>query len=229
MQRILVASGNPKKLAELRALCAELPVEILGPDALPGELPEVVEDGDTFLDNAAKKALAFAEVAARDLGEDVWALADDSGLCVDALDGAPGVHSARYAAETPAADGSTVPEDAGRDIIDPANNALLIEQLAATPADQRGAAFRCVIAVAGMGELLFAVEGEARGQILDHLTGQGGFGYDPLFFHPPSGCSFAELDAAAKSAVSHRGQAVARLREVLHTVLPADPAAASEA
>lgn len=229
MQRILVASGNPKKLAELRALCAELPVEILGPDALPGELPEVIEDGTTFLDNAAKKAIEFAEVAARDLGPDVWALADDSGLCVDALDGAPGVHSARYAAETPAADGSMVAAEAGREIIDPANNALLLEQLAATPADQRGAAFRCVIAVARQDELLFAVEGEVRGQILEQLSGEGGFGYDPLFFHSPSGCSFAELDAVAKSAVSHRGQAVARLAEVLRTVLPAPSAARSDA
>ncbi|MCH2100915.1 MAG: non-canonical purine NTP pyrophosphatase [Planctomycetes bacterium] len=229
MQRILVASSNPKKLTELRALCAELPVEILSPDVLSSELPEVVEDGETFLDNAIKKAVSFAEVAARDLGDDVWALADDSGLCVDALDGAPGVHSARYAAETMAADGSIVPENAGREIIDPANNALLIKQLATTPANQRGAAFHCIIAVAGQGELLFAVEGEVRGQILDHLTGEGGFGYDPLFFHPPSSCSFAQLDATAKSAVSHRGQAVARLANVLRTVLPAPSAARTDA
>lgn len=229
MQRILVASGNPKKLAELRALCAELPVEILGPDALGVALPEVVEDGATFLDNAAKKALEFGELAAAQLGTDVWALADDSGLCVDALDGAPGVHSARYSCETPAADGSTTPADAVREVVDPANNRLLLESLAGLPDQERGAAFRCVIAVADGEQLLFAVEGEVRGRILDHQTGEGGFGYDPLFFHEPSGCSFAQLDAEAKAAVSHRGQAVARLREVLHTVLPADPAAASEA
>ncbi len=229
MQRILIASSNPKKLAELRALCAELPVELLGLDALAGALPEVDEDGETFLDNAAKKALAFAEVAAAELGEEVWALADDSGLCVDALDGAPGVHSARFSVETPAADGSTQPEDAGRDRVDPANNALLLEKLAGLPESERGAAFRCVIAVAGQGQLLFAVEGEVRGRILDHQTGQAGFGYDPLFFHPPSGCTFAELDAAAKAAVSHRGEAVHRLREVLLTVLPAEPATRSDA
>lgn len=225
MQRILIASGNPKKLAELRALCEGLPVELLGPDALPGALPEVEEDGDTFLDNAAKKALAFAELAAQAWGPEVWALADDSGLCVDALDGAPGVHSARFAADHARADGSRVPADAGRDVIDPANNILLLEKLAGLPESERGAAFRCVIAVARKGELLFAVEGQARGQILEALTGAGGFGYDPLFFHAPSGRTFAELDGPAKADVSHRGEAVARLREVLRTVLPAAEAA----
>lgn len=225
MQRILIASGNPKKLAELRALCEGLPVEIVGPDALPGALPEVEEDADNFLDNAAKKALAFAEVAAEAWGPEVWALADDSGLCVDALDGAPGVHSARFSAEQPRVDGSLVPADAGREVIDPANNELLLERLAGLPAQERGAAFRCVIAVAGHGELLFAVEGEVRGQILEALSGAGGFGYDPLFFHASSGCTFAELDGPAKAAVSHRGEAVARLREVLRTVLPAAEAA----
>jgi XTP/dITP diphosphohydrolase len=225
MQRILIASGNPKKLAELRELCEGLPVEILGPDALPDQLPEVEEDADTFLNNAAKKAFAFAEVAAQAFGPEVWALADDSGLCVDALEGAPGVHSARFAAENPRADGSSVPADAGRDVIDPANNALLLEKLSGLPASERGAAFHCVIAVACQDELLFAVEGEVRGRILEALTGAGGFGYDPLFFHAPSGCTFAELDGPAKAAVSHRGAAVARLREVLRTVLPAAEAA----
>jgi XTP/dITP diphosphohydrolase len=225
MQRILIASGNPKKLAELRALCEGLPIEIVGPDALPSALPEVEEDADNFLDNAAKKALAFAEVAAQAWGPEVWALADDSGLCVDALDGAPGVHSARFAAENPRADGSSVPATAGREVIDPANNELLLEKLNGLPESERGAAFHCVIAVARADELLFAVEGQVRGQILEALTGAGGFGYDPLFFHAPSGCTFAELDGPAKAVVSHRGEAVARLREVLRTVLPAAPAA----
>jgi len=223
MQRILVASGNAKKLAELRALCADLPVEVLGPEALSGDLPDVVEDADNFLDNAAKKAFAFAEIAAAQLGPDCWALADDSGLCVDALEGAPGVHSARFAAMH----GQAVPEGAARSVQDSANNQLLLDRLAGLPQTERGAAFYCIIAVARPNELLFAVEGQVNGRILESPSGADGFGYDPLFFHEASQCSFAELDSAAKAQVSHRGQAVARLREVLSSVLPA-PSTATE-
>lgn len=210
-QRILVASGNAKKLAELRALCADLPVEILGPEALPDGLAEVEEDGELFVDNAMKKALAAADQAAAALGEEVWALADDSGLCVDALEGAPGVRSARYAGV----------EGPGRDA---ANNARLLEALAGLPAEARGAEFRCVIAVARRGEPLFAVEGRVRGRILEAPEGEGGFGYDPLFYHEESASTFACLPAEAKAAVSHRGEAVARLRGVLESVLPEAPA-----
>jgi XTP/dITP diphosphohydrolase len=207
MQRILIASGNAKKLVELQAMCAGLPVELLGPADLPQGLPEVEEDAPDFLGNAAKKAMAFAAAAAEQVGAEVWAMADDSGLCVDALDGAPGVHSARFAGV----------EDAGRDM---ANNALLLARLDGLPPEDRGAAFRCVIAVAHGDQLLFAVEGEAPGRILEAPEGAGGFGYDPLFYHEASGCSFARLDHAAKAAVSHRGEAVAKLRRVLETVLP---------
>ncbi|KAA3609431.1 MAG: RdgB/HAM1 family non-canonical purine NTP pyrophosphatase [Planctomycetota bacterium] len=206
-QRILVASGNAKKLAELRSLCQDLPVEILGPEALPQGLPEVEEDGDTFLANAGKKAFAFAEAAQAQLGEDVWALADDSGLVVDALDGAPGVYSARFA-------GVEGPER------DAANIAHLLHALGDAPEEQRGAAFVCLIAVAHGEELLFAVEGRVEGSILEAPDGDGGFGYDPVFFHPGSGRSFARLSPAEKAAVSHRGEAVAKLRHVLETVLP---------
>lgn len=206
-QRLLIGSGNPRKLAELQALCAGLPLELLGPAALPGGLPKVEETGANFLDNAALKAFAFAAAAAA-FGPATWALADDSGLCVDALDGAPGVHSARYA-------GVGGP---GRDA---ANNALLLARLAGLPPDQRGAAFWCVMAVACGDELLFAVEGSVRGRILEAPDGTGGFGYDPIFHHEESDCSFARLDPAGKAAVSHRGQAAARLREVLESVLPA--------
>lgn len=206
-QRILVASGNAKKLAELRALCAGLPVEILGPETLSVGLVEVEEDGELFVDNAVKKALAAAEQAP----EGVWALADDSGLCVDALEGAPGVRSARYSGV----------EGEGRDA---ANNARLLEALAGLPAESRGAEFCCVIAVARRGEVLFAVEGRVRGRILEAPDGEGGFGYDPLFYHEGSASSFARLSGDAKAAVSHRGEAVARLRTVLESVLPAPPA-----
>ena len=206
MQRILLASGNAKKLAELRALCAGLPVEILGPEALPDGLEEVEEDGETFLDNAVKKALAAARQAADAFDDEVWGLADDSGLCVDALEGAPGVRSARYSGV----------EGPGQDA---ANVEKLLAALAEVPVD-RGAAFHCVIAVARQDELLFAVEGSVEGRILAEADGDGGFGYDPVFYHVPSGCTFARLAPEEKAAVSHRGQAVARLGRVLEDVLP---------
>ncbi|MCP4861953.1 MAG: non-canonical purine NTP pyrophosphatase [Planctomycetes bacterium] len=228
-QRILLASGNAKKLAELRALCAELPVEILSPADLPHGLPDVVEDGDTFLANARKKALAAARIATDQLGGDVWALADDSGLCVDALDGAPGVYSARYAllgAAEGDVDGGNAP--------DGSNNEKLLHELQGLPAEQRGAAFHCVIVVARAAagrddaaaghdgvegsattEELFNVDGSVRGRILEAADGEQGFGYDPLFWHEQSACSFARLSGEQKAQVSHRGEAVRQLRELL--------------
>lgn len=205
MQRLLVASGNPKKLQELRALCAGLPVTVLGPEALPGGLPEVVEDGATFAANAEKKARAAVAAAAAQ-GLELWALADDSGLCVDALDGAPGVRSARFSGG----------EGPGRDA---ANNALLLERLRGVPEERRGAEFRCVLAVAGPSGLLCRAEGAVRGRILEAPDGEGGFGYDPIFYHAGSGASFARLSAAAKAAISHRGTAMQALRAQLATAL----------
>lgn len=205
MQRLLVASGNAKKLQELRALCADLPLEVLGPEALPAGLPEVEEDGDTFAANAEKKALAAVAAAAAQ-GLELWALADDSGLCVDALDGAPGVRSARFAGV----------EGADRDA---ANNALLLERLRGVPPDRRGAEFRCVLAVAAAEGLLFLAEGSVRGFILEAPDGAGGFGYDPVFHHPAAGCSFARLSAAAKAVLSHRGRAMELLRVHLSAAL----------
>lgn len=208
-QRLLIASHNGKKLAELRALCRGLPLEVLGPEALPQGLPEVAETGANLLQNAALKAFSAAEAAARQLGPEVWALADDSGLEVDALDGAPGVHSARYAGAAGAA--------AARDA---ANVAKLLAALDGVPEDGRTARFLCVIVVARRDEILFAVEGRVEGRILHAPEGDGGFGYDPIFYHEESGRSFAALSAEEKAAVSHRGLAVARLRQVLERVLP---------
>jgi XTP/dITP diphosphohydrolase len=206
MRPLLIASGNAKKLRELRDLCGGLPLRVFGPDDLPHGLPEVVEDGLTFRANAEKKALVAAEVAARSLGTAAWALADDSGLCVDALQHAPGVRSARFSGVS----------GAGRDA---ANNALLLERLRGLPEERRGAEFRCCIAVAAPGRILFAVEGVVRGRILQEPDGDGGFGYDPIFYHVESGTSFACLAAAAKAAVSHRGRAMAETRARLVAVL----------
>ena len=210
-QRLLLASGNSKKLAELRAMCADLPVEILSPKDLPNGLPEVDEDKDNFLDNAIKKAFSGAQAGAEQIGEDVWAMADDSGLCVDALDGAPGVFSARFAG---------LSENEPREIRDAANNTLLLKKLAGLSPDLRGASFWCTIAVAKGDELLFAVDGSVAGRITEEADGSDGFGYDPLFYHEESGRTFAHLSSPEKAAVSHRGVAIAKVRQVLAQVLP---------
>ena len=239
MQTILLASGNTKKLAELRALVSDLPVRFLSPADLPLGLSDVEEDRPDFLGNAEKKALAAAADVAVQLGGgdgggdggdggggsgsecigessdargggsgggEIWVLADDSGLCVDALDGAPGVRSARYSGT----------EGIGKD---GANNEKLLRAMEGVAEADRGAAFHCVIAVARKGEILFTVEGSVRGRILHKADGVDGFGYDPLFFHVPSNTSFARLGAAEKAAVSHRGMAVVELRARLAELL----------
>ncbi|MFQ5749673.1 MAG: non-canonical purine NTP pyrophosphatase [Planctomycetota bacterium] len=208
MQPLLLCSRNPGKLAELRALLEDLPVEVLAPDEVPFPLPDVAEDGRSFFDNALKKAFAAAETASAAGRPEIWALADDSGLVVDALNGEPGVRSARYAGE----EGSRAERDQR-------NLALLLGRLDGVPAGRRTARFACVIAVARGDELLFAVEGAVEGRILEAPEGRSGFGYDPVFYHEASGRSFACLDPEEKNAVSHRGQAMARLRAVLDTVL----------
>lgn len=209
-QPLLLASGNPGKLEEFRALFHGMPVELLSPGEAGLELPSVDEDGANFLDNALKKAFAAAEAAAGAGRKDLWVLADDSGLMVDALAGEPGVRSARYAGT----EGSRAERDRR-------NLERLLARLEDVPDEQRTARFVCVLAVVRGDELLFAVEGAVEGRIARKPEGRGGFGYDPVFFHPGSGASFACLDAEAKAAVSHRGVAMRRLREVLRTVLPA--------
>ena len=204
-QRILLASSNSKKLAELQSLCEDLDVDILSPSVVDAELPNVIEDGDDFLANASKKAIEFSEFTSKYLGDDVWTLADDSGLCVDYLDGAPGIYSARYAGD----DGPQRNQS---------NNDKLLSEMKNATGDQRTAALWCVIAVAHQGQVLFAVEGSVNGNILHEADGEGGFGYDPLFYHVESASSFSNLASEEKSRVSHRGQAIARLCNVLESV-----------
>jgi len=204
-QRILLASSNSKKLAELQSLCEGLDIDILSLGDIDAELPDVIEDGDDFLANASKKAVEFSDFTSKHLGDDVWTLADDSGLCVDYLDGAPGIYSARYA-------GDDSPQR------DQSNNDKLLREMRLATGDQRKAAFWCVIAVAHQGQVLFAVEGSVNGNILHEADGEGGFGYDPVFYHVESASSFSNLTPEAKSRISHRGQAIARLRNVLESV-----------
>jgi XTP/dITP diphosphohydrolase len=194
--RILVASGNPGKIAEFREILAAAGFDLVTP-VEAGWSGEVVEDRPTLEGNAVKKA----EAAARDTG--LPALGDDSGLFVDALDGAPGVRSARYAGEE---------QDAA------ANCVKLLAALEGVPAARRGAEFRCVVALASPGEATRVFSGACRGRITDSPRGGGGFGYDPLFLIPELGDTFAALDPGRKHAVSHRGKALAGLRDHLNSI-----------
>jgi XTP/dITP diphosphohydrolase len=198
---LLVATTNAGKLAEIEGALKSLPVQALPLSALKN-WPSVVEDGKTFEDNARKKARTLAAFSGR------LTLADDSGLEVDALGGAPGVHSARYSGE----DGN-----------DARNNQKLLQALANVPEERRGARFVCVLALCAPpalsgGEWFFRAECEGR--IAFTPRGRNGFGYDPLFFYPPLGCTFGELEREAKSRVSHRGRALKQLIEALPSLPP---------
>jgi len=193
MNHILIATSNPGKLRDFAGAAAPLGIEIA---SIPNfaSLPAVVEDGVTFEENARKKAESYSRAVP---GEIV--LADDSGLEVDALKGAPGVHSARYAAEAP--------HLVNNNTDDEANNARLLRELKDVPADKRSARFVCVIAAARDGQTLEVFRGEAEGIILNRGQGTNGFGYDPLFYFPQIQKAFAELTAEEKAQYSHRGAA----------------------
>jgi XTP/dITP diphosphohydrolase len=199
MKRVLIATSNAGKLRDFAGAATALGVEV---SPLPGfaTLPAVVEDGLTFEANARKKAEVYSRYAA---GEIV--LADDSGLEVDALGGAPGVHSARYAAEAP--------HLAGANSDDQANNARLRRELKHVAPEKRTARFVCVIAAARDGQILEVFRGQAEGIVLDAPRGSNGFGYDPLFHFPQIGKTFAELSAEEKAQFSHRGAAFRKFLE----------------
>lgn len=190
MKRVLIASSNAGKLRDFAAVAARHGVEV---ELLPDfkALPEAVEDGETFEENARKKAEHYSRYAP---GRVV--LADDSGLQVGHLNGAPGVRSARYAATA---------EHGNSD--DRSNNSLLLERMTGVPDEQRGAQFVCVIAIARGGNILASFHGEAKGRLLHAQRGSGGFGYDPLFYFPALDKTFAELTPEEKAGVSHRGAA----------------------
>ncbi|MGD8349223.1 MAG: RdgB/HAM1 family non-canonical purine NTP pyrophosphatase [Gammaproteobacteria bacterium] len=194
MTDLVLASGNPGKLRELAAMLADFGYRLRAQSEFGVE--PVPETGTTFVENAIIKA----RHAAAETG--LPALADDSGIEVDALDGAPGVYSARFAGE-----------DAGDD----ANNALLVEKLRDVPVERRGARYRAVIVLmrhaADPSPLI--CEGSWEGVIQLEPRGEGGFGYDPYFYLPDRGCTSAELSAEEKNRLSHRGQATAELRRRL--------------
>ena len=196
--RLMLATNNAGKVAELRLLLASVPgmdrVSLLTPRDWPDTLPDVAETGATFEENARLKVQSLAEATG------LAALADDSGLCVDALGGAPGVHSARWAG-------------AGAD--DALRNAKLLAALAGVPTAERAARFVCAIALALPDGTVQTAEGTCNGRILEAPRGSGGFGYDPLFLLPDLGRSFAELTPSEKNFRSHRARAVAALAPIL--------------
>ena len=197
---LVLASRNRKKLREISALLTGLEV-VLVSAADFSEVPEVEETGHTFAENAALKAATVAAATSR------WTLADDSGLAVDALDGAPGVYSARYA---------------GPQSNDGQNNEKLLAQLRAVPDERRGAQFICCLALADpAGRIRVQVEGRCRGRLLHQPRGQSGFGYDPLFWIAEYHKTFAELSLAAKSVLSHRARAFERIRPQLAQLIAA--------
>ncbi|MBL8858830.1 MAG: RdgB/HAM1 family non-canonical purine NTP pyrophosphatase [Planctomycetes bacterium] len=201
--KLLVASSNAKKLRELTAQLLHVDVTLVTPSDVGG-LPEVVEDQSTFRGNAAKKAVSAARASG------LWSLADDSGLEVEALNGAPGVLSARFG---------------GAHGDDTANNALLLEKLRGLPFSQRNARFVCALALARPdGSLALEIEGTAHGRILDAPRGTHDFGYDPLFLFIEKGYAetdrvFAEMEPHEKARVSHRGRALREFAERLPGVL----------
>lgn len=199
-RRLLVATRNVKKRRELEQLLSALDCAVLTLEQFP-DCPEVAETGATFEENAVLKATAVAAAT----GE--LTLGDDSGLEVDALGGAPGVLSARYAA--PAGAGNSSDAD---------NMARLLRELRDVPPAQRTARFVCCIALALPDRLVGVVRGTVEGFILSAPVGTGGFGYDPVFYYPPLGQTFAEIDAERKHAVSHRGKALAQLPELLRGI-----------
>ena len=184
-KRLLVATRNPKKLREIQEILGASGMTLLSVADVAGDLPEVVEDGDTFEANAIKKAVTLARASG------LLTLADDSGLEVDALGGAPGVYSARYA---------------GEPSCDTANNRKLLGALEG--ASDRRARFRCVIALAVPDGRAATVDGRCEGRIADAPRGEGGFGYDPLFIPDGHARTFAELGSDVKHRISHRGAAL---------------------
>jgi len=193
MRRILIATSNPGKIRDFAGAASVHGITVA---QLPSftSLPPVIEDGTTFEANARKKAEAHSRYAAGEL-----VIADDSGLEVDALGGAPGVHSARYATDEPHA--------AETNTDDETNNAKLVREIRRVPPEKRTARFVCWIAAARERETLAVFEGKAEGIIIEQARGSNGFGYDPLFYFPRIGKTFAELSSEEKSKYSHRGAA----------------------
>ncbi|MCH8261410.1 MAG: RdgB/HAM1 family non-canonical purine NTP pyrophosphatase [Planctomycetes bacterium] len=202
MMQLLFATPNPHKVEEVAAILAPMGIDVVGFGAMESKIPEPVEDGATFQANARIKAVYYAKALRR------MCLADDSGLEVDALGSAPGVHSARYAG----VDGQRAQRDG-------ANNEKLLAELQGVPAEQRTARFVCAMClVDGGGSILAETRGTFQGIITTQPRGENGFGYDPLLYLPDVGCTSAELSPQQKNARSHRGVASREMAKHLKTI-----------
>ena len=198
---VVLATRNHDKVKEIRAMLADLPITFLSLADFP-DLPEVVEDGSTCQENAVKKARETA------LGTGHWALADDTGLEVEALDGSPGVYAARYAGEH-----ATYADNCEK----------LLEELKDIPEEQREARFLTVMALADSQGHTEVVEGALQGQIAERFYGSNGFGYDPVFYVPHVEKTLAEMTLTEKNACSHRGQALRLAKQLLTRQLAITP------
>ena len=193
--KFVLASHNKGKIQEVKQIWEPMGFEIV---PMPEDFPEIKENGESFEENAMIKPLAVSKALS------LPAIADDSGLVVDALDGFPGIHSARWAG----------PDATAHD-----RNLLLLEKLLSVPEDQRGAEFVCVAACVFPDGKELAVRGQCRGTILSEEHGTGGFGYDPIFCVPKYGCTFGELDPEVKNSISHRARAFTALGSALRVYM----------
>ena len=200
-QKILVATTNPGKIAELSAML-DIGVELVGL-AEVGEVANIEEDGETFAENARKKAIGYAKATG------LWTIADDSGLVVDALDGAPGVRSSRFSGV----------KDKDRTLLDHKNMAKLLGLLEGVPFEKRTARFVCALCLASPQKILAETEGTLEGVIAEREIGENGFGYDPIFFVPHLQKTVAQLTPDEKNAISHRGNAIRRLKPKIQELL----------
>jgi len=190
---IIVATKNKGKLIEIRDLLKDLRVDVSSLEDYP-DIPEIVEDKDSFLENSRKKSSVVTKATGK------WSLADDSGLVVDALNGAPGIRSARYA---------------GKQGDHAANNRKLLEEMREVPDGKRRARFVCAMVITSPDGTQWDIEESCEGEILRELKGSGGFGYDPLFFIPDKGFTMAELPLNEKNKISHRGKALRHMKEII--------------
>ena len=200
-KKILVATTNPGKAAELQAML-DLDVEWLTLADFTN-VPEVKEDGATFIENARKKAASYATETG------LWTIADDSGLVIDALDGAPGIESARFS-------GQICPD---RTLIDHKNIEKVLKLLQGVPTEKRTARFVCSLCLASPDQILIETQGTLEGLITEKEIGNNGFGYDPIFFVPNLKKTVAQLTSQEKNEISHRGSAIKKLKSLLNKLL----------
>ena len=201
MKKILIATTNPGKIAELSAML-DADVQWVNLSDFKG-IGEIKEDGQSFAENARKKAIGYSKATG------LWTIADDSGLVIDALGGQPGVKSARFSGA----------KDKERTLIDHKNIAKVLKLLEGVPKENRTAKFVCCLCLAGADEVLIETQGSLEGLIIDRETGTNGFGYDPIFFVPKLNKTVAQMDADEKNAISHRGNAIRKLRPLLNQLL----------